>query len=443
MHNLGKRLGKFARRLLAAVAVVVLFLAAALIALPFYIKYVPIPEIAFDASQYLTGNAARLVKNKSISAKVSVARGEHGGLRLTAAGRLLDWPFTSTANISMDFSRIKGDFSAKLDKTDLELVGDFAYHSKKDWRFSARVPEARFSSDDAVLGQIIPRLELASVSNIVCSGALSLSADGACTKEKPVPEWKVSGALKNVDASLVASDRQIVAKNFRMKFGAKGLADWHSIDPMFPRADMISIPGTSFTNVFASIRATDRAYLVTEAGADCAGGTLKLYALFLDPERLSAGATIYVEDVDAGEALSYVSGISGDATGRLHGKMSFFLRDGKTLRLRDAFLFSNPGDVGTVRIYDGKALVGNLAMGGLPADECRNLATAIANLDYSVLRLRLKKDKAAGGSALSLKIKGTATHEGITVPVNLDVTLRGDIDQLIDTGMKIKRSRQP
>ena len=51
----------------------------------------------------------------------------------------------------------------------------------------------------------------------------------------------------------------------------------------------------------------------------------------------------------------------------------------------------------------------------------------------------LRRDEDGIGSSLSLMLKGSATSGKTTVPVNLDVTFRGDLDQLIDTGMKFRR----
>ena len=208
---------------------------------------------------------------------------------------------------------------------------------------------------------------------------------------------------------------------------------------MHPRADCIEAGGVVMTNVFASVRATDRSYLVTEAGAGCAGGDLRMYALFLDPEKLSAGATIYVDGVDAGKVLSHVSGFRGEATGRLHGKLPFFLRNGRELRFRDAYLFSTPGEKGKVRVADAGPILENLARGGVPEDTRDNLSRALANLDYTVLRIELRRGAGADDSSLALKLEGSAAQGRTTVPVNLDVTFRGDFDQLIDTGMKFSR----
>ena len=62
------------------------------------------------------------------------------------------------------------------------------------------------------------------------------------------------------------------------------------------------------------------------------------------------------------------------------------------------------------------------------------------NRDLNCLvAVELKRGKDGEDSSLGFKIEGSATRGNTTVPVNLDVTFRGDIDQLINTGMKLRR----
>ena len=433
--------GKWARRLIITVAALLLVVLVLALSVPLIVLYAPLPEIDFDASPYLKGKAAQLVQSHRIKARLDVTRGENGGFRIRAEGRMLDWPFTATAKVGFGLVRAHGSFSAELDGTPLRLVGDFDVKSTKNWRFAALVPEARLSSDDALLGILLQRLDMTAVTNLVCSGTLSLSADGECTPKRPLPSWSAQGSLTEVCASMEVGEkaRPVKVNNLHVRFGAKGLADWREISPIFPRADSIELAGLVLTNVFASVRATDRAFLVTEAGAGCAGGELKLYALFLDPEKLSAGATIYIDDVNAGEVLARVSGFRGEATGRLHGKLPFYLKDGKELRLRNAYLFSTPGETGKLRVADARPMLENLAMGGVPEDVRGNLSKALANLDYKVLKVQLRRGETSEDSSLELKLEGSASQSGTTVPVNLNVTFRGDLDQLVNTGMKFSR----
>jgi hypothetical protein len=427
------------RRLSAAVAALAIVLAALVLAMPLALLYAPLPALDFDASPYLGKSASKLVADKRVTARLKVRRGDGVGLRMDATGRILGWPFAARAGVRFGFVRADGDFALSLTDTEWRMSGTFDIRSRKSWRFSANVPETKFSSEDDVVGRILSNLELSSVSNIACTGSFSLSAHGECTPKLPVASWSARAELKEVSASLTAGKAPVSMENLRVAFGATGIAGRTDIMPMFPRADSIEAAGVVLSNVFASVRATERSYLVTEAGADCAGGELRLYSLFLDPQRLSAGATIYVDGVDAGEVLAHVSGFRGEATGRLHGKMPFFLKDGRELRFRDAYLFSTPGETGRVRVADPGPILDNLAIGGVPKDTRDNLAKALGNLDYTVLRVVLRRGDEVGDSSLSLMLRGSATSGKTTVPVNLDVTFRGDLDQLVDTGMKFTR----
>ena len=435
-----KRLGKTGRRLLKAAAACALALAVFVVALPFLLPYIPLPALEFDVSPYLTEKNAKLFDCHKATARLKIGHGASGGYSVHAEGQILDWPFTATANVRFGFFRAKGDLSLELDGCDARLAANFEAGSGKDWWFSAFVPETRFSQDDAILGRLLPRLGVPAVSNMVCSGSLSISAEGSCTPARPVPSWSVRGTVKGVDAQLAAGGGPVTVTNLRMSFGADGIANHRDIAPMHPRADSVEAAGVVMSNVFASVRATDRSWLVTEAGADCAGGELKLYALFLDPKSLSTGATIFVDGVDAGKVLAHVSGFRGEASGRLHGKLPFFLKDGKQIRLRNAYLFSTPGETGKLRVSDARPILDNLASGGVPKDMRDNLSKALANLDYSVLRIELRRDDGDNdSSSLSLALKGSATHGKTTVPVDLNVTFRGDFEQLVNTGMRLSR----
>ena len=61
---------------------------------------------------------------------------------------------------------------------------------------------------------------------------------------------------------------------------------------------------------------------------------------------------------------------------------------------------------------------------------------ALSDLTYSVLRLSLRPEANNDGMALSIKLAGSATHNGVTVPVSFEVTFHGDIEQLLNTGLK-------
>ena len=62
-------------------------------------------------------------------------------------------------------------------------------------------------------------------------------------------------------------------------------------------------------------------------------------------------------------------------------------------------------------------------------------AYALADLAYDVLKVSLQPEP-DGGLALTLKIAGKSTHNNVSVPVNLEVTFHGDLEQLLNTGFR-------
>jgi len=442
-ENVPTKKGGFWRWLLKAAAVAALLVAAFVLSVPWLVTHAPVPELEFDLSPYLKGALAKAVEHKSATVDLDISRGKPDGYRIRATGSLLDWPYSATAHVRVGLSGAEGDLSLSIDGTDWRLYADFAANGPKDWRFAANVKERAVSGEDAVVAEVLRRLAPGVASNLVFTGTLSLDAEGSCTRKRPVAAWTARGSLKDVDATYsTAGGKRIDVGNLRVRFGMDGIADHRDIAPVFPRADFVSAAGFTLSNVFASVRATERSYLVTEAGADCCGGELRLYSLFLDPERLSAGATVFAENVDAGEVLSHVSAFTGTATGRLHGKLPFFLKDGKSLHLKDSYLFSTPGTTGTMRITDAQPIIDNLAAAGVPGSERDNLSKALSNLDYSVLKVELARGEDGEDSALAFMIEGTSTYGKTTVPVKLDVTFHADLDLLVNTGMAISRRKQ-
>ena len=411
-----------------------------ILSIPFLLTHVPIPTLEFDLAPVLGEKTAALVERKKATVDLDIRRGKPDGFRIRADGRLLDWTYHATANVRFGFVHAKGDLSLTLDGTDWRLDADFDARGAKDWRFHASVPETHITQEDPVIAPVLSRMNLSAVSNLVFAGAFSLEADGSSTPKRPVPAWTVRGSVKGIDATIdTAAGKSVRIDNLRLRFGADGLADHRDIAPLFPRADAIELAGFTISNVFASVRATEKSYLVTEAGANCCGGELKLYSLFLDPKSLTTGATVFVDGVDAGKVLAHVSAFRGDASGRLHGKLPFFLKNGKTLSLKNAYLFSTPGEMGKVRIANAAPILDNLARGGVDQATRDNLSKALADLDYSVLKVELRRGEDGESSSLGLKIEGSATRGKTTVPVNVNVTFHGDLDQLINTGMKLSR----
>ena len=189
------------------------------------------------------------------------------------------------------------------------------------------------------------------------------------------------------------------------------------------------------TNFSASVRMTEKSLLVTQASAGLCGGKVNVYSLTLNPETLNAGFTLFVDDVETGDLLSHLNGFNGEASGRLHGKVRLFVRKGgKAVRLSDAFLYSTPGEIGKLQLEDATPVTDNLALAGIDDATRANVANALNDLDYSVLKLNLRRTSGKNAT-LSVNLTGTATRGELSVPVNLTLNFNGELEQIINTGL--------
>ena len=92
------------------------------------------------------------------------------------------------------------------------------------------------------------------------------------------------------------------------------------------------------------------------------------------------------------------------------------------------------GEAGKLKLNDPTPVTDNLALAGIDEATRNNVANALTDLDYSVLRLKLKpnRDKTA---TLSTTIRGTATRGTASVPVDITLNFNGELEQLINTGL--------
>ena len=304
-----------------------------------------------------------------------------------------------------------------------------------EWSASVKMPETSFTQDDDVLRALLEKYPITAVSNLTFSGSIALDAHAERTFHTPVPVWSAKLPIKNLSVDLTMEDKIYSVQGFSVTPAASGLADHIDIATLRPRAKSITASGFELSDFHASVRVTDKAILVTEAAARSCGGQVNLYSLFLDPKSLNTGFTLFLDDVNAGEALTHLNGFSGEASGRLHGKVKLFVREGgKALRLNDAFLYSTPGETGKLKMAEPQTVTDNLAMAGIDQSTQDNVANALTDLDYSVLRFDLKRLEGKNAT-LGVRIEGSATRGELTVPVNLNLNVNGELEQIINTGL--------
>ncbi len=301
------------------------------------------------------------------------------------------------------------------------------------WSLDVTLPETKLSHLDPFIAGPLGRLKIPGVADLCFSGDVSASASVEQFCDDPVPTWNARVAASGVDVSLSVAGRTAGVRGLRGSGGVDGTGKHFDIRPMFPRFDTASFGEFRATNGWASLRATETALLATEAHVGICGGDVRVYSLFLSPEKIDAGFTLFVDDIDTGEFLACMPEFHGYASGRLHGRVPLFVKGGKELRFGKAFLYSTPGEIGKLRVENAAPVTDNLAAAGIPQETCDNLAKALADLDYNVLRFDLN-----GGEegCLSVSVRGTSGNGPVAVPVDLTVNFRGALERLINFGLR-------
>ena len=329
---------------------------------------------------------------------------------------------------------IEGKLTVALSDSPWRVTAEFGA-SCCEWSAAVKMNATEFSESDPVIQTLLAKYPVTAVSNLAFSGSIALDAKAERTFHTPVPVWTAKIPIRNLSVGLTISNKNYSVSGFSVTPAASGIAGHIDIATMYPRAKSISAAGFELSEFHASVRATDKAVLVTEVTAGFCGGQVNLYSVFLNPKNLSTGFTLFVDDVNAGEALTHLNGFRGEASGRLHGKIKLFVREGgKAIRLSDAFLYSTPGETGKLKLTDPTPVTDNLAIAGLDEATRNNVADALTDLDYSVLRLNLKRGEGRSAT-LSTTIRGTATRGKVSVPVDITLNFNGELEQLINTGL--------
>ena len=332
---------------------------------------------------------------------------------------------------------ITGNLQAALLDSPWRLQAEFGA-GFGEWHAHVALPETAFSESDPLLANLLAAYPQDAVSNLVFSGTIALNASVERTRATPVPVWSAKVPIRNVSVSCLSDETPISVSGLSVTPKVSGIADHVDIAPTFLHAASASAAGFDVTNLTASVLPSERRLLVTEATAGVCGGKVSLYSLFLDSQTLNAGLTLFLDNVETSEVLSHFNRFHGEASGRLHGKVRLFLRNGKTLRLSDAFLYSTPGETGKVKMEDAAVVTDNLALAGIDEDSRSNVANALSDLDYTVLRFDLKRTNGRTAT-LSVRVEGSATRGDLTVPVNLTLNFNGELEQLINTGLNYTR----
>lgn len=384
---------------------------------PWFLVGRDLPAVRYDLTKHL-GSVAGLVTNRTVEVRL----------------RLSDFSFLPRPQFSVS-TRVL------LDGTPFAIGSVFEWRMGRGWILTADLRDVSVDERNPLLAPAIDRLIRTSVSDFKFSGWVSGGLEVTQTNADGIVRWKADARIRDFSVQGAQEDLSADVQDLDCRLSASGLADHVDLAPVRPRIKSARFNHLMLSNVVASVVWSESKLLVTEASAGFCGGFLRLYSFAFDLNRSALGATVLAEDLESGEVLKMVRGFKGVATGRLHGKLRFSRGRNGLLRFRDAYLYSIPGEQGSLRVTDSAELLTTVTDTCLGEEDRRNLERALSRLDYSALKVRL--DKASReDSTLRFSIDGSAESGETRVPVKLDITCRGSIEQLINTGLNFNNKRR-
>ncbi len=305
----------------------------------------------------------------------------------------------------------------------------------------ASLPDGAFDLDDPLVLPLVGAFAPEGLALETLSGCVTGAVRCAKSPSDPVALWSVGVRLSDFTAAGESSGTPFSVSGGRCWLPVDGFGGHFDVKPfgvLFNSAEFgnIALGRGSFW-----FRSDLKTLLLTEGSVGFCGGTVRVYALHLNYERLDAGFTLMLDDIDAGELLAAFPGVKGRATGRFYGKLPVSFRNGRQIRLRDAFLYSPPGQVGRLEIDDSSVLADNLLAAGVPAQTCRDLQKALLALDYTTARMELTQNRETGLGRLAVKLEGSSKDGPAEIPVNLELNFNGELQDILNIGISAATGR--
>ena len=342
-------------------------------------------------------------------------------------------------------------FSCGTSALHVAVSGSAGFESTS-WRVSAtaeaegaelsakvEVGPATIDEDDAVLQALLASLPLPkALADLRATATVAGEASVRKTEDFPVPVWQAELRVSEAGIGARWQDNDLAIRRGGVRFAISGVGPHWIMRPMRVGLASAQAGRFKFDGGYATLLADDESLLVSEAAIGFCGGRLRLFALSLDLKRMSSGFTILLDGLDAGRILEMFPEVGGTATGTLNGKLPLGLRNVATepeLRLRNAFLHAPPGETGKLCLSNTEPVVEYLQTAGVPGPTCRSLGEALHNLDYTLLRLDLSNGE-DNENHLVLRLSGSSTAGKTTTPVDLNIAVHGDIQRLLNFGIR-------
>lgn len=172
------------------------------------------------------------------------------------------------------------------------------------------------------------------------------------------------------------------------------------------------------------------------------GGQVEAYAVALHPGNPVLDVVLYANDIELDRVLGLLKDVDGRGTGRLYGKLPLSYSRG-SISYDRGFLFSLPGETGTLELRQADLLTRAIEGQGVSAEQVSVIEQALGHFEYDVFRL-LFAGAGKEDTELEFRLRGKTSEVKDVRPVHLDLTatVSGALSELINAGLRLRGPRQ-
>jgi len=336
-----------------------------------------------------------------------------GPLKITGTGTT----FVAAMPLTIAGSAVQPQLLATVEASDpLRLV------------LEARILPTRFATGDTLLQ--LSRTVAAAES---CDGEVAGSAALDWSSRSPA---RVTINLTLRDGNAVNSNRLWSVHGLRTELHHAGSLPLRLTPSINTHFDNLAVAGIAIEGGHVQWRWQPGELFVERADLAWCGGWLRAYALRLDTANPTTDCILYIDRLDLGRLLKLFRVLESEGTGILYGRVPIRYDHGRVF-LSDGFIYSLPGQGGTLSIKNTRVIEDTLIRSGLKPEIRKNVLAALRGLRYSVFRVDLKPGVATD-SDLHVTISGDAIQKGLP-PINLDMNVRGPLENLLNLGLQVNK----
>ena len=335
--------------------------------------------------------------NGSVPFHWPAQRGAKGGKISVASIRAAN---RSLGSASMDFRQIDSGISiGGRYRSDLLEGLSFLFSGTAKWNpvsgFTSRIeignesPPYRFDID---LGRFAPAAEgIRIAGQFAGSGQLNWAAAG--------PGGSVSIRLK--DTVVEAADGNAVIEGIDTTLTVPDLTVLRSAAMQKLSFGSARIGHLAFTNGEIDYQVEkSRTLFIEKAGFRWCGGNVDAHAMRISPDTDDYRLILYCDRLLLSEILAQVGNIRSEGKGAVNGKIPIRFANGR-LSFDDGFLYSTPGDGGTIRLSGTEMLTAGIPSNTLQYAQLELARAALSDYRYQWAKLGLNTE----GESLILRLQ--------------------------------------